>query len=138
MQNEIFGISLNEKGIRQVIQVYKKVKLVFIGSIIWSVINLVSILVRLTMLREVFRYGRNTSQLMVVYSYWVFTIILLPLQGYYYYAFSKEMKLSIEEQNTEKFNDSFRLLGINATLVLLTLAANLLNVLYTLSSPLFR
>jgi hypothetical protein len=135
MQNEIFGTSLNDEGRWQLIQLYKKVKIIFIGSIIWSVINVLSIVIRLTALKQLFSYGKNTSQLIVVYTIWVLTIILFPLQGYYYYAFSKEMKLSIDVQNVEKFNGGFRLLNINATLVLLSLFMNFLSILYNVLSP---
>jgi hypothetical protein len=135
MQNEIFGINLNDEGRSHLIQLYKKVKIIFIGSIIWSAINVLSIIIRLTALKQLFSYGKNTSQLVIVYAIWVLTIILIPLQGYYYFAFSKEMKLSIEEQSVEKFNGGFRLLNVNATLVLLSLLMNFFSILYNVLSP---
>lgn len=138
MQIEIFGISLNDEGRWHINQLYKKVKIIFIGSIIWSAINVLSIVVRLTVLRQVFSMGRNTSQLIILYLIWVSTVILLPLQSYFYYAFSKRMKLSIVEQNSEKFNSGFRLLNINATLVLLALFTNFLNIVYNVLWPLIR
>lgn len=136
MQNEIFGISLDDEVRQQISQLYKKVRIVFIGSIIWSAINVLSILIRLTALKQMFSYSRNTAQLIIVYSFWILIVIILPIQGYYYYAFSKEIRSSLEEQSSEKFNGSFKLLNTNATLVLLSLLVNFLNILYNMLSPL--
>jgi len=139
MQDEIFGIVLNGEGRSQIAQLHKKVRIIFIGSVIWSVLNGLSLVVQIIKLKEIVRYSsRTNSQLVIVYVFWVLTIILLPLQAYYYYLFSKTMKLSIEEQNSEKFNYGFRLMSINATFVLLSLLVNFFNILYNVLSPFLR
>jgi hypothetical protein len=135
MQNEIFRIALDDEGRSQINQLFRKIRVIFIGSFVWSGINVLSILARLTLLSLAFSYGKNISQLVIFYSIWVLTVIILPLQAYYYYAFSKRIKQSIEEQNSEKFNAGFRLLNINATLVLLSLVVSFFNSIYNVLLP---
>lgn len=136
MQEELFGLQLNEDGRNYIVQLQKKVRVVFIGSIVWSLVNLLAIVMRLSALRDVIRYtgNRNITQIIVVYSYVLLTLILLPLQSYFYFSFSNRLKAGMEEQDNWKFNDSFRLLSINASLTLISLVVSLIYTFYTFSS----
>ena len=134
MQEEIFGISLDDDGRRQIVRLHKKVRWIFIGSILWSLLNLLFELTRLNYIRQVMNNSKSNSLVIVIYSNLLLSVILIPLQSYFYYAFSKQMKLSTEEQNAGRFNQGFRLLNINATLVLLSIVFNFLNIVYTVLS----
>lgn len=137
MQSEIFELSLDDEGRGQLIRLYKKLRVVFIAAIAWALISLTSNIVRLTTFRQFLRTSEGYNpQVIISYAFLFVGIILIPIQSYYYFAFSRKIKASIDEQNTMKFNNSFALLNINATLVLVSLAIHFLNILVNILGPL--
>jgi hypothetical protein len=140
MLEDLFSLNLTEEGSNSLLRFYHMARTIFIGSIVWSVITIISVLVSISHLsRTLGDTGhRIIMQLMPYYIYSSLIIILIPFQGYFYFAFSKKMKRSIADKNSAAFNSSFRLLNTNAVLTLVALLINFLYVAYNLYSILNR
>jgi hypothetical protein len=137
MQEELlFDIELNNEGRSHILRLFRRVRFVFIAAVAWSGISLLTgISGIITALRFLPGAGNwMTTRLIVVYSFTLLNVIIIPLQTYYYYGFARQARESIDDQDTMKFNRSFGLLSTNALIVAISVVLNiaflLFNILY--------
>jgi hypothetical protein len=99
----------------------------------------ISLLAAISGIISAFRFLPNadnwiTTRLIVVYSFMILNVVIIPLQTYYYYGFARQIRESIDAQDPMKFNRSFGLLATNAILVAISAVLNiaflLFNILY--------
>ena len=137
MQELLFNIELNNEGRGYMLRLFVWVRFVFIAAVIWSAINLLSTIAGIITASRVIRmpdYWLN-ARLIGVFIFTFLNVILVPLQAYYYYSFSKRVRESIDEQDAVKFNGSFRLLKTNAIIafisIMLSIAFSFFNILHS-------
>jgi hypothetical protein len=140
MQEDLFSIILTEEGSDSLLRFFRKARLFFVGSVIWTLVDLFwQLYYFVTLSKKMGEAGNDWMRQMTPFYLYVFVaIILVPFQGYFYFAFSKKVKQSIAGKNSEGFNRSFRLLNINAVFCLIALFINFLYVGYSFFSFLNR
>lgn len=131
MQNEIFGISLNEEGRRQITKFNSLAGILFLISILITIIGLFNFYLRLNY------FGLKLSENPIIRSqiwasriYSILFHLLFPFQVYYYFRFARENKNCIALGDSDGFNRSFRFLFVNASLSVFTFLLNLLYVTF--------
>ena len=141
MQEElIFEIELNNEGRGYILRLFIWIRLVFIAAIIWSAINLLSAISGIITASRVlgFQDYLLNARLMGVFIFTFLNVILVPLQAYYYYSFSKQIRESLDEQDTVKFNGSFKLLNSNAVIAFISIMLSISFSLFNIFHSFFR
>ena len=135
MQEEtLFEITLNNEGRGHILRLFTRVRFIFIASIIWTAINLFSTINALATAVRLFRQynsGGFDLRVKIIYIYSFLSLVLLPLQAWSFYAFSKKINESLDEQDTLKFNSSFGMLN---TFAFFSLVAVMVNIAFTFSN----
>ena len=134
MQDEIFDIVLNNEGRSHILRLFGRVRFVFIASVIWSVIALLSTIAGIISTLRIMRNVDDwlTVRLIVMYAFMFLNVILVLLTGYYYYAFSKQIREGIDAQDPVSFNRSFGLLATNAVIVAISVVLNIAYLVFNI------
>jgi cytochrome b561 len=127
MEQELFSIHLSHEGVRWIRRTLTFAKLLFGLALLTSVINIIRIVFDLynpNMDPEKIPEPLVRQQIYLGHIYFIFWIFLVPIQAYYYYKFLNESVKGIEEQNSHRFNRSFRLLMMNAIILFVFFIVN--------------
>lgn len=132
MQEEIFTISLNEEGAGYLQRFAAKARTVFYFSILLTIVNLVTMISRFTSFGDALRFtsGRMKVQIVAALLYVIFSVVIIPLQAYYLFAFSGRIRQSLRNGDTFHFNASFKLLNVVTVVWIVNLAVNVAYFLY--------
>ena len=122
-ENNLFEVSLSAEGADYFKRVYRITRWVFIIGIFFSVVQLVNIGTRFSMYGSstAFRGGSDwVSILTKIYPVIeIVTVILALAQLYFFYNFTRIGNKSIELQQSELFNESFKWLLRNSLVAII-------------------
>lgn len=122
-ENNLFDVSLSSEGAGYINRVYRITRWTFIIGILFSVIQLVNIGTRFRMVNSATGLQGGDWLSIVTYIYPVVeivSVILTLLQLYFFFNFTRIGNKSIELQQSELFNESFKWLLRN-TMVAITM-----------------
>src|SRR5205085_7242119 len=117
MEQEIFSIQVNENGIAWLQKTKRVASLLFGIAVVTSVVDIVYFFLKFydpninpaNISEPLFKY-----EIYVSMAYLFCWTVMFPVQTFLYWKFLKQNVTGIEEQNSDKFNDSFRLLLLNS------------------------
>lgn len=131
MAKELFSITLTTDGHHWLNKFRSVASFLFILSILSTIVGLFNFYLRINYFGlELSKNSIVKSEIWVSRIYALLFHVLFPIQTYFYFKFAQENKVSIEEQNDENFNQSFKFLFLNARLSIITFLLSLLYVIF--------
>ena len=119
-ENNLFEVFLSSEGAGYLSRVYRITRWVFILGIIFSVIQLVNIFTRFSLMSGSSALGSDwMSIISKIYPLIeIVSVILTLLQLYFYFNFTRIGNKSIELQQSDLFNESFKWLFRNSLMAI--------------------
>ncbi len=130
MSEDIFEVKINEEGKRSIQRIYTGAKTLLLLCIIDSVFSIVRMLPTLKFLPFVFNptdYRRSAWFTILNLVYRLFYIVVTPMQGYFYFKFSKMTKQSLVTASSKEYNMALSFL---VKIILLFTIGLLANIIY--------
>jgi hypothetical protein len=122
-QNNLFEVSLSAEGAGYLNRVYRITRWVFIVGIFFSVVQLVNIGIRFRMYGSSSVFRGSSDWLSILTKIYpvieIITVILALAQLYFFYNFTRIGNKSIEVQQSDLFNESFKWLLRNSLVAII-------------------
>jgi hypothetical protein len=132
MEDELFRLTINEEGREEINRFYRRAKVAFALSVLFSCLELITSWWRIVYFERISRGFVWSAPMIATWVYTAVFMIMTPIQAYYYLLFGKWLRTSLRDSDEIRLNRSFRILNINAALCIVTLVIGISYILYSL------